>query len=256
MECELCNKKFDEKYYYKRHIDSLKACISTNKVLEIYNENKLLKEKLKGNINTETNHQGDINGSTNVLANKTTQGDHNVIGNNSGNNSGNTINIVINNYNTPNFDGIEDKFFNNLLTTWDQLIYEKFKLIYINEDKPENQSIYAPSRDRNRIKVKSDGEIKVSSLNDVLENIEDMIIEKCEHAIVDSNKTKQEKDTLFYIIDNKYLDIQRSREYYKEISNDAYLELKRTRNKMIQKIRKHLYDKKESLEIRKQEVKK
>ena len=46
MECELCKKTFDENYYYKRHLDSLKACVSTKKVLDLYNENKLLKEKL------------------------------------------------------------------------------------------------------------------------------------------------------------------------------------------------------------------
>jgi len=285
-ECILCKKEFADNFCYKRHSKGVKACISNEKVIEIINEKNMLKNhigKLIDFIQSELPKEkytkeiesiieskilnvngpsssldtiGNINGNSNsnVNANKTTQRDHNVIGNNSGNNSGNTVNIVINNYNSPNFDGIEDKFLSNLLTTWDQLIYEKFKLIYVNEDKPENQSIYAPSRDRNRVKIKSDGEIKVSSLNDVLENIEDMIVEKCEHAIVDSNKTKEEKDLLFYMMDNKYLDIQRSRDYYKEISNDAYLELKRTRNRMIQKIRKHLYDKKESLEIRKQEL--
>lgn len=246
MECSLCKTIFDTIYKLNRHLDGKKACISTKNVIEIFEENKRLIEENKRLKTINGNYNKIINGNENTL------GDNNTIKSN----NTNIVQVIINNYNDPSIDEIEDCLIKNLFITWDELIFQKFKCIYTNKDKPENQSIYAPRVDRNIIKIVKDGKIRENTINDIIEEIEEIIIEKCEHAVVGSNKKDDEKNKLLKAIDKKYVDIQRSRDFYNEIPFDVYKELNEKRIKMIQRIKKVLFNNKEDLEIRKQEIKK
>lgn len=65
------------------------------------------------------------------------------------------VNVIINNYNTPNVDNLtlteSDILEDDVATTL-------LKRIYFNPDRPENHSIYAPNMKRNILKIQCDGQ--------------------------------------------------------------------------------------------------
>lgn len=181
--CEYCNKKYSRSDSLNRHKNK---CVE--KRLQMLEEkNKELEKKLN-NSNNITITNSDVNSH-----NKT---------------------IIINNYKDTNYsdviDDIRHSLNNELIPKFDKLI----RLIFFNEEYPENHNICIPDINRGRVLVKEDGDFKLKSkdyVDDVIKDIEEFL-------------KKEEIDKKAFKKHMNYIRLG-DNEYLHGIKEDATLEL-------------------------------
>lgn len=165
--CNECLKFFVSKYSLDRH---KKNSCKNNKVLCLERELEL--EKKKHDKPKKTSKR--TSKEPNVLINNNNTNNYNYTNTNNYNNNQN-INITVNNYNNPDLSHISNQEFYSLLKNVERVenTYAKiFELIYFNELRPQNHSIYCSNLRSNKIYVFENNKFRPMYLHEFRDYVE------------------------------------------------------------------------------------
>jgi len=249
MNCDFCGKTFDKKSKLQRHYESKTSCISTKDVIKLIYKGEAFFNNKNINCKDILDVQSIVNSSVN------SNNFSNNINSNINSNNVTTINININSYDQPDVKGL--KLISDLMLSWDQILFKNFQLIYMNRNRPENQSVYIPTHSRNDMKILDGDTIKVMSMNEALKGIENTIIELATNYVEDCKHiSESEREERVIKLDNAFDYAMYTRDYSskpRNISPSLYVQIKKQRKELIRKIRSLLLGNKENIELKKRE---
>ena len=241
--CQKCNKTFNHKGAYDRHLNRQKSCIiiQKNPILELKiptvdPDKKILHDQLKCNhclndFSTKSNLSKHLNGRCKIMKNnemyeiknelskikqlleETKNKTTNISNNNTNNNTNNgviqnnTNNITINQYGKEDLSHLTFNDFNGIFNKCNSCVPNLIDLIHFNKDKPENNNIYISNMKGPYAMIYDGHKWNVADKNTT---VDDMYDDKCDILVSKYENLKDHLDektmTKFTKFLNKYED--------------------------------------------------
>ena len=223
--CHNCQKEFNCKSEYDRHINKKKSCINELFICHNCQKEFNCKSDYDRHINKKKSCQ--MNDAKVITDNSHS---HNIDSYNT-NINGNTINININAYGKEDLSHITDKDYKILFKKCNSLIPALIELIHFNENKPENKNVFMSNIKSRYVNVYDGTQWNLMNKHELIDDIYD---NKC---IIIKDKFDDMKELLnknIIELFNKFIDKHETKIMKKNMADKIQLMLYNNRN-LIQK---------------------